>query len=117
MEFHLPRTVAGRIVRTYGSRWSRVLDPLRTDKRLAEPLPGTPTLLLAEVEFAIRHEMALTIEDFLLRRSGLNWAACTLREAAPAVAQAFAAHFGWNTERRRAALDDFSRLAGAATRE
>jgi glycerol-3-phosphate dehydrogenase len=116
-EFHLPPTVAERIVRTYGSRWSSVLDPLRRDKRLAELLPGTPTLLVAEVEFAIRHEMAMTIEDFLLRRSGLNWAACTLREAAPAVAHVFAAHFGWNAERRRAALDGFARLAGAAARK
>ena len=116
-EFHLARTVAERIVRTYGSRWPQVLDPLRTDKRLAEPFPGTPTLLAAEVEFAIRHEMAMTLEDFLLRRSGLNWAACTLREAAPAVAQIFAARFGWNAERSKSALDDFSRLAGATARE
>jgi len=39
---------------------------------VAEPLPGTLTLLAAEVNFAIRHEMALNVEDFLLRRSGLN---------------------------------------------
>jgi glycerol-3-phosphate dehydrogenase len=116
-EFHLPRTVAERIVRTYGSRWPRVLDLLRTDKRLAEPLPGTPTLLAAEVEFAIRNEMAMTLEDFLLRRSGLNWAACALHEAAPAVARIFSERFGWNAERQRAALDDFSRLADAAARE
>jgi glycerol-3-phosphate dehydrogenase len=116
-EFRLPRTVAERIVRTYGSRWPQVLGPLRADKQLAEPFPGTPTLLVAEVEFAIRQEMAVTLEDFLLRRSGLNWAACTLREAAPAVAQIFSARFGWNAERRSAALDDFSRLAGTATRE
>ncbi len=116
-EFHLPRTVAERIVRTYGSRWPQVLEPLRADKRWAEPLPGTPTLLAAEVEFAIRHEMAVTLEDFLLRRSGLNWAACTLRGAAPAVAQIFSEHFGWNAERQSAALDDFLRLAGTATRE
>jgi glycerol-3-phosphate dehydrogenase len=116
-EFHVPRTVAERIVRTYGSRWPQVLGPLGEDKRPAEPFPGTPTLLAAEVEFAIRHEMAVTLEDFLLRRSGLNWAACTLREAAPAVAQIFSEHFGWNTERRQAALDDFSRLAGTTTRK
>jgi len=116
-EFHVPRTVVERIVRTYGGRWPQVLGPLGEEKRLAEPFPGTPTLLAAEVEFAIRHEMAMTLEDFLLRRSGLNWAACTLREAAPAVAQIFAARFGWNAERRQAALDDFSRLAGATARE
>lgn len=110
-DFHLPLPVAERIVRTYGSRWPLVLEPLRTEKQLAELLPGTPTLLAAEVEFAIRHEMAVTLEDFMLRRSGLNWAACMLREAAPAVAQIFAHRFGWDVEREQAALDSFARCA------
>jgi glycerol-3-phosphate dehydrogenase len=116
-EFRLPRTVAERIVRTYGSRWPVVLGPLREEKHLAEPLPGMPTLLAGEVEFAIRHEMAVNLEDFLLRRSGLNWAACTLREAAPAVAKIFAGRFGWSAERLQAALAAFSRCAQAGVRE
>jgi len=111
-EFHLPRATAERIVRTYGSRWPLVLEPLRVAKDLATPLPGMPTMLAAEVEFAIRHEMALTVEDFLLRRSGLNWAACTLHAAAPAVAAIFASRFGWKAEQERAALENFARCAG-----
>jgi len=118
-EFRIPRTVAERIVRTYGSRWPLVLGLIRENKQLAEPLQGTPTLLAAEVEFSIRHEMAVTLEDFLLRRSGLNWAACTPAsgEAAPAVTQIFASHFGWDAERRKAALNDFAKLAGTSVRE
>jgi len=112
-EFRLPRTVAERIVRTYGSRWPLVLGPLREEKHLAEPLPGMPTLLAGEVDFAIRQEMAVDLEDFLLRRSGLNWAACTFREGAPAVAKIFARRFGWTAERLQAALTAFSRCAQA----
>ncbi len=108
-EFHIDISVAERIVRTYGSRWPQVLAPLRTEKRLREPLPGWPTMLAAEAEFALRHEMAARVEDFLLRRSGLNWlASCTLRAAAPAVAEIFADRLGWDAERRQAALDSFS---------
>lgn len=111
-EFQISASVAERIVRTYGSRWRHVLEPLRERKSQAEPLPGSPNLLAAEVEFAIRHEMAMTVEDFLLRRSGLNWlAACTLREAAPAVAQIFAERFAWGRERRETALEAFTRCA------
>ena len=90
-KFDLPYPVADRIVKTYGSRWSQVLEPILADKSLAQPLPGSPTLLAAEVDFAIRHEMAINAEDFLLRRSGLNWLAeSKLRDAAPAVAKIFA---------------------------
>lgn len=89
-KYDLPFPIAERIVKTYGSRWSQVLEPILADKSLAQPLPGSPTLLAAEVDFAVRHEMATNVEDFLLRRSGLNWLADSkLRDAAPAVAEIF----------------------------
>jgi glycerol-3-phosphate dehydrogenase len=112
-EFPLPPPVAQRIVRTYGSRWRNVLELVREQKSLAEPLPGSPVLLAAEVEFAIRYEMALKVEDFLLRRSGLSWKACTLSGAVPAVARIFAARLGWSAEERLDAEEAFARSAGA----
>jgi glycerol-3-phosphate dehydrogenase len=107
--FGIPAPIAERIARTYGSRWQLVLGPIRESPALAEPLAGNPSLLTAEVQFAIRHEMAANVEDFLVRRSGLNWlAACSLREAAPAVAEVFARELGWTPERRQASLDAFA---------
>jgi glycerol-3-phosphate dehydrogenase len=110
--FDVPYPIAERIVKSYGSRWRAVLDPIRDDKSLAATLPGSPDMLVAEVDFAIRQEMAVRVEDFILRRSGLNWyAASALREAAPAVANIFATHFGWNETERTSALEEFSRQA------
>jgi len=110
--FDIPFPIAERIVRTYGSRWRAVLEPLHRNKLLAEPLPGSPALLAAEADFAIEHEMAMNVEDFLLRRSGLNWLACSaLREAAPAVAGIFADRFSWSAERREAAVAGFAQCA------
>jgi glycerol-3-phosphate dehydrogenase len=107
--FGVPAQIAGRIVRTYGSRWPQVLGPIRENSALAEPLAGNPPVLAAEVQFAIRHEMAENVEDFLVRRSGLNWlAACALREAAPAVAEMFAHELGWSPERRENSLAAFA---------
>jgi glycerol-3-phosphate dehydrogenase len=109
-DFGVPTLIAERILRTYGSRWRQVLGPIREAPALAEPLPGDPPVLAAEVQFAIRHEMAANVEDFLVRRSGLNWlAACSLREAAPAVAEIFARELGWSPERREASLAGFAR--------
>ena len=116
-EYDVPLATAERIVRTYGSRWRKVLGPIRERKSVAEPLPGSPALLVAEVEFAIEQEMAVTVEDFLLRRSGLNWTALTMPEAVPAVAEVFAGRFGWSAERRQAALEAFPRSACAAARD
>jgi glycerol-3-phosphate dehydrogenase len=116
-DFALPTPVAERIVRTYGSRWREVLEPMREQKSLAEPLPGSPTLLAAEVDFAIRHEMALKVDDFLLRRSGLSWKACALPEAAPAVARIFRTRLGGSADGRLTGTETFVRSAcvGEAT--
>jgi glycerol-3-phosphate dehydrogenase len=88
---------------------------IHQDLALGRPLPGSPTFLAAEVEFAIRHEMAMTVEDFLLRRSGLNWAACTpaCATAAPAVAMIFARRFGWDDQTRLEALRKFELLVNS----
>jgi glycerol-3-phosphate dehydrogenase len=107
-KFDIPHPIAERIVNTYGSRWHKVLEPVLANRSLAELLPGSPPLLAAEVDFAIRHEMATCVEDVLLRRSGLNWlAASKLREAAPKVAEMCAAYFGWSPERRQGEIGAF----------
>ncbi len=112
-EFPIPAEVAERIVRTYGSRWREVLTPICQHKQLAELLPGSPSLLAAEVEFSIQKEMAIRIEDFLLRRSGLSWSSCNLSESVPAVAAIFAEHFGWTAEERESATSRFLNDAAA----
>lgn len=106
--FGVPRAAAERIVRTYGTRWQQVLESIRSDRKLADPLPGATDCLGAEVAFAIEQEMAREIDDFLLRRSGLSWyAADALREAVPAVAEIFAEQLGWDAARREAAVREF----------
>ena len=108
--FVVPQAAAERIVRTYGTRWQQVLEPVRADRKLADPLPGTTDCLRAEVAFAVEQEMAREIDDFLLRRSGLSWyAADALREAVPAVAEIFAERLGWDSARREAAVREFQR--------
>ena len=110
--FDVPYAVAERVVHTYGSRWRRVLEGIHADKSLAEALPGSPTLLAAEVNFAIEEEMALTAEDFLLRRSGLSWTACLLPDTVPAVTDIFARRFGSNEERHPSMWATFAGCAG-----
>jgi glycerol-3-phosphate dehydrogenase len=107
--FKIPATAAERIARTYGKRWRNVLEPIVDHPSLAEPLPGDASLLAAEAVFAIEEEMAVTLDDFLLRRSGFNWfAPYALRQAAPAAARIFAERLGWTAGQREAALQSFA---------
>jgi glycerol-3-phosphate dehydrogenase len=87
--------LAGR----YGSEAADVLELIRADPRLREPLvPGLP-YLKAEARFAVRHEMARTLSDVLDRRTRARLLA---RDAAAAAAVDVAAlvgpDLGWSAE-------------------
>ena len=67
---------------------------------------GAP--ILAEVVYAIREEMAQTIEDILLRRIGVQfygWKEAA--SSAPVVAKLLAQEFGWSDAQRDAALSAY----------
>ncbi len=114
--FGVSPETAERIARTYGSRWRSVLAPIRKDRSLGESLTEAGGLTRAEAVFSIREEMAMTIGDFLLRRSGLNWVVQTHSGAGKAAANVFARELGWSDEARRAAILEYARLAGCSTK-
>lgn len=105
--FGIAPSTAERLVRTYGSRWRAVLEPVRDRPSLAAPLSGGAELLEAEVLFSIREEMAMSVDDFLLRRSGLSWLAAARPGAGNATADIIAREFSWSTDEREAALERY----------
>lgn len=113
-EFGVPPESASRIARTYGSRWRKVLEPIHSQKSLGNPLPGDAGILAAEVRFAVREEMATTLEDFILRRSGLSWTGMAHPELAAGAAEVFAVEFAWSSEQRRSAVNGFEQRYSAA---
>jgi len=67
---------------------------------------------LAEVVWAIRDEMAETIEDVLARRVGLLWRdARAAIEAAPRVAEVFVSERAWTAARAESQIAAFTALA------
>ncbi len=98
------RHLAGK----FGTRASSVTDLAREDPKLAEPLVSGLAPIRAEVVFGIRGEMAVSIEDILSRRIGLqthDWKN-TMR-AAPAVAGLLALELGWPESQKQKALDEY----------
>ena len=83
----------------YGSEAGDVLDLVRADPTLGEPLvPGLP-YLKAEARFAVRHEMARTLSDVLDRRTRARLLARdAAADAAADVAALIAPDLGWSDE-------------------
>jgi glycerol-3-phosphate dehydrogenase len=80
----------------YGSRFSQVLQLVRRDKRGGQSLcPHCPDIL-AQVEHSVKEEGALTVSDFLLRRSAVGLGACQGLDAAETVAKEMGRILGWS---------------------
>jgi glycerol-3-phosphate dehydrogenase len=85
-----------------------VLALTQEDATLGEALVAGLPHIRAEVAYAIRKEMAQTIEDILARRLGLqlfDWRKAM--EAAPTVGDLLAAELRWTREQRDAAVNSY----------
>jgi glycerol-3-phosphate dehydrogenase len=84
------------------------------DPALGAPLaPGQPHLR-AEAVYAVRHEMALTVDDVLTRRTRIRlFDRRAAMEAAHVVADLMAAELGWSAEETEQQVIDFMALCAA----
>ncbi len=111
-EHRLTEATAQHLAGKFGTGAPAVLRLAEEDPELRLPLVEGEAPLRAEVAYAARHEMALTVEDVLARRIGLelyDWRMA--REAAPLVARLMARELGWQaTETIRAAEQYASKI-------
>ena len=98
--------LATHLANRYGTDAPAVAALITADARLAEPVVATRPYIGAEGVWAVRSEMAITLEDVLSRRTRahLQNARSTV-EAAPRVAEIMAAELGWDATLRDAQVD------------
>jgi glycerol-3-phosphate dehydrogenase len=120
--FSVPEPTARHLAEKYGTRAAQLLDLVAKDPNLRERLVKGLAPLRAEVAFAARFEMAMTIEDVLARRIGLQFYGWTEAiAAATATADILARELGWSKANRDRAVSkyvekirDFQQKAGLA---
>jgi glycerol-3-phosphate dehydrogenase len=104
-DFSVPEPIARHLAEKYGTRAAQVLALIEKGADLGEPLVKRLAPLRAEVAFAARFEMAMTIEDVLARRIGLQFYGWTEAiAAAPATTDILARELGWSEADRGDAL-------------
>lgn len=102
-----PQTVK-HLAETYGTQATVLLNLMLQNSTLAEPLVNRHPFVKAEVIYAARAEMALTLEDLLLRRIRLglvDWQAAI--EGAPTAAKLLGTELGWSPEYQQEQQDSF----------
>ena len=64
--------VIEHLLHRYGARTHELLELIRENPPLGEPLEGAPTYLAAEIHYAVSHEGALHLDDVLTRRTRIS---------------------------------------------
>jgi glycerol-3-phosphate dehydrogenase len=87
------------ITRTHGTGWRTIVDLCRHTPALAAPVSEVEPVPAAVLVHAVRHEMARSLADVVLRRTNLGAAgwpgsACVMR-----CADVVGTELGWNSER------------------
>jgi glycerol-3-phosphate dehydrogenase len=100
--------LADHLTTSYGARWRAVWDEIDQGDRRA-PLHDDLPYTIGELRYAVRHEMAATLGDLLIRRTHLAFETRDHGlDAAPRVASELAPLLGWDRESERRAVDDYA---------
>lgn len=97
------RSTLDRLLRAYGTEYAEVLWIAEMDAGDAAVIAGTGTLL-AEATHAVRNEMAVRLEDVVLRRTELGSGCHPGQAALATVAGRMRSLLGWSAEREHAEI-------------
>jgi glycerol-3-phosphate dehydrogenase len=100
--------VATRLVHAHGDEWRDVWALVAGDAALGERVEPTRPYLMAELSYAVRRELALTLGDLLIRRMPVAFETRDHgRGAARRVAAQVARWLGWSPVEMRAAIAEY----------
>ena len=105
-ETGLPPETIIHLAAIYGSQIKNVLSYIRADKRLGSPISPGGRDILVQIKHAIDEEEAMSVSDFMLRRSLIGLRPDQGLDALDTVTNEMAALLNWNdTEKKRQEAD------------
>jgi len=95
------------LVETYGRGFARVLALLRKLPDGAERLCPRNPEIVAQLHHAVREEMAVSLQDFLLRRTGIGQSPCLGLDCFESVGRRMGELAAWSPRRLQAELEAY----------
>jgi glycerol-3-phosphate dehydrogenase len=107
--YELPIEVTRHLAFAYGSNFDQLIRLMLSDEQLRERLIAGLPYVKAEVVYAARHEMAVTLTDALTRRMRLAMLAGeAVLDCAHAAAELMANELGWNEAEKARQIEAFT---------
>jgi glycerol-3-phosphate dehydrogenase len=112
----VPRQAAYHLLDTYGTEYLKVLTYARQSPELLQPLAPDVPALAAEAVYAVEEEMALTLEDFMVRRTELMlFEPEHGLEAAGRAATVMGEALGWGRQQRQEQIERYRQVVADMT--
>jgi len=112
----LSRATLETLVTTYGRAYPRVVELAGKVAGGTERLcPRNPDIV-AELHAAVHDELAVSLQDVLLRRTGIGTSACQGLDCAEAIGERMGQLLGWSRRRLDAELDAYHAHVGRSHR-
>jgi len=103
----LPRETLETLVSLYGRNYRRVMELAGKVTGGSERLcPSNPDVV-AQLHHAVHEELTVSLQDFLLRRTGIGTSRCQGGDCAEAIGRRLAPLLGWSGRRLDAELEAF----------
>jgi glycerol-3-phosphate dehydrogenase len=112
-DFELPGDTAPHLVSAYGSRYREVLALCADRSDLRTRLADESPVIGAELVWAVRHEMAVTLADAVIRRTPLGALGYPGDMAVDRAADLVGSELGWAVDRRRTEVAALRRFYSA----
>ena len=110
----LPADLHAAMTARYGTRAIVPASLICESPELARPLAAGCPVAAAEVIYAMRYEMAVTVADFIRRRTALSWRHPHYASVATvAAARLMAAELGWDRAREQAEIEACNQIRPA----
>lgn len=100
----MPEFIIENVTKNYGSRLDDVFALTEEDDSLTELISDEFPDIAAQIAYAVREEMALTLEDVLFRRTGLGTLGRPAPETLARVADLMARELNWSDEEKESQL-------------
>ena len=112
----LPRDTLQILVDTYGRGYTRVLELAKKVPDGAERLCPSNPEIVAQLHQAVREEMAVSLQDFLIRRTAIGQSSCQGLDCAESIGRRMAEVAGWSSRRLGAELEAYQKYVDRSHR-
>jgi glycerol-3-phosphate dehydrogenase len=106
-KYELPFDIVDHIVHTYGTAHIEIFKLIDRKPELKQRIGEDRPHILAEIVYAVKNEMCLTISDFLLRRTQLQLIENQALDCVDKVADVMSKLLGWDNKTKSKQIEEY----------